>query len=214
MANFGTVGAVVVVKDVGSGAGNVKHTKFTMVGDAAYVTGGSVGFLKALQTACGDHRQILHLQGSGHVLDSTTAEHLEYTPRGAALDATVVASSDLFTAAGSAFAAGDAVRFFKKNHPNAGAGGAIKSLNNPDPVLPGGVTEDTIYYVIASGLTATAFKVSTSSGGSTIDVTDAGLGDFVVVKEDLLLVRQDSDGVESADGDQSDMTYNGYAVTY
>lgn len=40
--------------------------------------------------------------------------------------------------------------------------------------LPAGISANTTYYVIASGLTSTAFKVSTSSGGSTIDVTAAG----------------------------------------
>ena len=42
------------------------------------------------------------------------------------------------------------------------------------PTLPTGITAGQVYYVLASGLTSTAFKVSTSSGGSALDVTAAG----------------------------------------
>lgn len=42
--------------------------------------------------------------------------------------------------------------------------------------LPGGVTKDTTYYVISSGLTADAFKVSATSGGSTISISSDGSG--------------------------------------
>lgn len=40
--------------------------------------------------------------------------------------------------------------------------------------LPTGISATTIYFVLASGLTATAFKVSTSSGGAALDVTADG----------------------------------------
>jgi hypothetical protein len=40
--------------------------------------------------------------------------------------------------------------------------------------LPGGLTANVPYYVISTGLTSTAFKVSASSGGSPIDITSAG----------------------------------------
>lgn len=43
--------------------------------------------------------------------------------------------------------------------------------------LPGGLAEDTIYFVIATGLTADAFKVSASQGGSAVDITTIGDGD-------------------------------------
>jgi hypothetical protein len=42
--------------------------------------------------------------------------------------------------------------------------------------LPGGLTAATTVYVIASGLTADAFKVSATVGGSAIDITSAGTG--------------------------------------
>jgi hypothetical protein len=48
-----------------------------------------------------------------------------------------------------------------------------------------GITVGTTYYVIASGLTSSAFKVSTASGGSTIDVTtDVSYGSFYAVIDD------------------------------
>lgn len=81
------------------------------------------------------------------------------------LQVTVVAATDLFTAAGShGFSAGDRATF------RLGGSGA----------LPAGVNPTFEYYVIASGLTATAFRVSLAAGGATIDVTDAGVGTFYV----------------------------------
>lgn len=40
--------------------------------------------------------------------------------------------------------------------------------------LPTGLSATTIYFVLASGLTTDAFKVSTTSGGSAVDITVAG----------------------------------------
>lgn len=71
---------------------------------------------------------------------------------------TVVAATDLFTLANHGFVAGDTVRF------------------RSDTTLPAGVTANTTYFVIASGLTTNAFKVSATLGGATIDVTDTGTG--------------------------------------
>lgn len=65
---------------------------------------------------------------------------------------TATASTDVFALTAHGYVAGNAVQF------SALTGGA-------------GVTAGTTYYVIASGLTANAFKVSATSGGSTIDVT-------------------------------------------
>jgi len=53
--------------------------------------------------------------------------------------------------------------------------GIITETDNSD--LPSGITADTVvYYVIASGLTADVFKVSTTIGGSTITIADDGTG--------------------------------------
>jgi hypothetical protein len=46
--------------------------------------------------------------------------------------------------------------------------------------IPCGLTLNTVYYVIAAGLTTGAFQVSATSGGSTISVTDTASGDFYV----------------------------------
>lgn len=42
--------------------------------------------------------------------------------------------------------------------------------------LPTGITQGTRYFVIATGLTTDAFKFSTTSGGSAVDVTASGGG--------------------------------------
>lgn len=46
--------------------------------------------------------------------------------------------------------------------------------------LPAGLSLATDYYVISSGLTSDDFKVSTSQGGSTVDITDTGTGTHTV----------------------------------
>ncbi len=46
--------------------------------------------------------------------------------------------------------------------------------------LPSGLSATTLYYVLASGLTTDAFKLSTSSGGSAVDIT--ALGEFAFFK--------------------------------
>lgn len=72
--------------------------------------------------------------------------------------ATAAATGDLITSYGHGLAAGD----------------KIVVANDGGAGLPGGMTAGTIYYVIASGLTTDVFKVSTTSGGATIDITADG----------------------------------------
>lgn len=48
-------------------------------------------------------------------------------------------------------------------------------------VLPAPLAEGTIYHVIAAGLTADAFSVSATSGGSAIDITAIGDGSFQTI---------------------------------
>jgi hypothetical protein len=43
-----------------------------------------------------------------------------------------------------------------------------------DTPLPAGLAEDTTYFVIATGLTADVFEVSTTQGGAAVDITAAG----------------------------------------
>ena len=49
--------------------------------------------------------------------------------------------------------------------------------------LPDGVEAGTKYYVIASGLTANAFKVSTTLGGSSIDTSGSATGTYKFVRQ-------------------------------
>lgn len=71
-------------------------------------------------------------------------------------------TADLFTSAAHGLSTDDRVVFE-----------AIEGLS-----LPTGVTQGTRYFVLASGLTSDVFKVSTTSGGSALDVTVAGGGLF------------------------------------
>ncbi len=196
----GSIGALTVVDDQ-AGVGPLKVTRVKFVGDSAYAAGGSLGFRAALRAAFnGEKREILSVSPAGPNGDS----HLEYTTCGKELPATVVASTDLFTAAGSGFSANDPVQFYADD---------VGNDNLPAPKLPAGIVAGTTYYVIASGLTATAFKVSATLGGAAVDVTDAG-GQFQVQKQDLMLVRVMSTGTESATADQSGTTYGAVAISY
>jgi hypothetical protein len=48
--------------------------------------------------------------------------------------------------------------------------------------LPGGLSENATYYVLSSGMTSTSFRVSTSSGGSTVNLTSSGSGTRQVMR--------------------------------
>jgi hypothetical protein len=77
-----------------------------------------------------------------------------------------VASTDTFTCTAHGLTANTPIRFVSL------IGGA-------------GITLGATYYVIASGLTSSAFKVSTTVGGSTIDfTTDISYGSFYAVTSD------------------------------
>jgi hypothetical protein len=74
----------------------------------------------------------------------------------------VAASTDLFTSNGHGLTTDDRVFF------TTIAGEAI----------PTGISTTTLYFVLASGLTTAAFKVSTTSGGTALDVTADGEAAF------------------------------------
>jgi hypothetical protein len=75
---------------------------------------------------------------------------------GSPQDASVVAATDLFTTANHGLVAGTPIGFERLQTGGSGT---------PTAPLVG-----VIYYVIAAGLTANDFKVSTTRGGATIDV--------------------------------------------
>lgn len=82
-----------------------------------------------------------------------------YGAIGAVRTATVDPATDLFSSTSHGFVAGDRL-----------------TAQVDGGTLPGGLSTTVTYVVIASGLTANAFRVSTTLGGSTIDVTSAGTG--------------------------------------
>jgi hypothetical protein len=75
--------------------------------------------------------------------------------------ATVATTGDLFTTIGHGLSADDRVFF-------TAPGG------QPGPTVPAGLSANTIYFVRATGLTANAFTVATTSGGAAVDVTADG----------------------------------------
>lgn len=70
-------------------------------------------------------------------------------------------AGDTLTSVAHGMAANQQVRF-----EQTPAGGA----------LPTGISENTTYFVIATGLTADVFKISTTQGGAALDITASGMG--------------------------------------
>lgn len=88
------------------------------------------------------------------MLDALTPDRAGVMAKQANKAVTGVAATDLFTSAAHGYGAGDLVVF------SALTGGAGLVAGRP-------------YFVIASGLTANDFRVSTVPGGATIDITTA-----------------------------------------
>lgn len=55
-------------------------------------------------------------------------------------------------------------------------------LAAPGAVIPTGLSENTAYFVLAAGLTANAFALSTTSGGAAVNVTAIGAAMFIPYK--------------------------------
>lgn len=113
---------------------------------------------------------------------TTTGNCLATGPLGGVAPFTAsVDTADLFTAQGHGLAAGNTVEVYAL----------------PGNSLPAGLAADTAYYVIASGLTTSAFKISTTAGGTAVDVTAAGT---CVVQRYIGKVVNDGDTVTIASG--------------
>jgi len=82
-------------------------------------------------------------------------------------DSDINAGTNVITETGHQLVAGDKVRY------KAPSGGTAMSVGGEL------VSYDTQFFVIASGLTANAFKLSATSGGSEIDITNAGSGTHI-----------------------------------
>jgi hypothetical protein len=79
---------------------------------------------------------------------------------------TIDVSTDLFSSVAHGLSAGDQVTF-----------------SATQGTLPTGLTANTTYFVISSGLTADAFQVSTTSGGGALDVTGTASGTYKFVRQ-------------------------------
>ena len=55
-------------------------------------------------------------------------------------------------------------------------------LAAPGAIIPTGLSENTAYFVLASGLTSDAFKLSTTSAGAAVDITAGGAALFMPYK--------------------------------
>lgn len=55
-------------------------------------------------------------------------------------------------------------------------------LAAPGAPIPAGLSEGTAYFVLATGLTTDAFKLSTTSGGAAVDITASGAALFIPYK--------------------------------
>lgn len=84
---------------------------------------------------------------------------------------TITVASNLFNCTAHGLSAGDEVTF----KVSTGS-------------FPTGITAGTTFYVIASGLTADAFKVSATSGGSSVSLSGTATGTYSVVRQGVLSV--------------------------
>lgn len=73
----------------------------------------------------------------------------------------------------TAIARSDTEDFYAPGH-GLSAGQRVWALPTTAGSLPGGVSMNTTYWVISAGLTTDSLRLSTSSGGSSIDVTGWG----------------------------------------
>lgn len=62
------------------------------------------------------------------------------------------------------------------SHGFVAGNGVVVWASNPAEPLPTPLAEGTVYYVLASGLTTDALQLSTTVGGSILDITAAGAG--------------------------------------
>jgi hypothetical protein len=63
------------------------------------------------------------------------------------------------------------------------AGDQVCFIDVPGAAVPAGLTADTYYFVIAAGLNTEKFRVSTTAGGSAVDITGEGSGYVAKVLE-------------------------------
>src|SRR4029077_19271313 len=69
------------------------------------------------------------------------------------------------------------------------AGNTIVVWASTGSGLPAGLSVGTIYFVIAAGLTSDVFEVSTTSGGSAVDITAIGDGEFQTIVPEVFAAQ-------------------------
>jgi hypothetical protein len=101
--------------------------------------------------------------------DAATAGNCQavFAVNGADQEYQIDVTNDLVLAEAHGLAAGDQVAFMA-----LGLAGGV----------PGGLTEGTLYFVIATGLTTDAFKIAATAGGAAINITSKGDAGAVVSK--------------------------------
>jgi hypothetical protein len=144
----------------GQGAGPLRHGLVN--------SGFMTGLLSDTVVASGDYFDQRQESGPFAILNNiagfqAVSEYPDWpqqTTTGSGLsDTFTAATSDLITSTSAhGLVAGDRIR--------------VSSATT----LPAGLSAATNYFVIASGLTTTAFKVSATLGGSAVDITDTGTG--------------------------------------
>lgn len=103
--------------------------------------------------------------------NATWSTSLRVTEERQTLESVVVAAGAVtFTADCHGLVVGDAVVI------------TAAAVEGQELEVPCGMALNTVYYVIASGLTASAFKLSATSGGSELTVTGSAVGQFYVAK--------------------------------
>lgn len=119
------------------------------------------------------HSYFAHMTCDIHLTATTTPTKAYFVPP----DVPILATNSTGHTWGSPPGYGDAVASTDvitcPTAHNLSAGEQVY-LSPASATWPGGVTQGTLYYVISSGLTSTAFKVSTTSGGSTINISSDG----------------------------------------
>lgn len=113
---------------------------------------------------------------------------------------TTSGSSPLFSAYCHDLNDGDAVVFTTASVVSSGY---ITLVPDPETKVPCGLNLDTVYYVLASGLTNDSFYVAESSGGTPITVSGDAIGTFYVAKPvNLFGYVVDADVKRLADDEQ------------
>jgi hypothetical protein len=209
-----SLGALTLVEETVAGNGGPKFSRITLVGDGAYPAGGSLGFGIAFRAATKQRRKILQVANDGAGNGNTD---LEYVHPGPALLTQVDPTTGLFTTYSLTSTLSTPIVATPVAH-NLSAGFAVE-LNVQsdweqfqDGLLPNALAKDTLYYVIASGLTSTAFELSLTSGGSAITIAKPGA--LLSYLSDKLFVRVPSTGSESGVSNQSGTTYGLSIVSY